>query len=98
MGGPTFGKNSQIIPYFFSDAFPKELLTDLTRGSYVFQINNLSISTGSASCAGKEDWSEAFAIVVEVFDQQELLVQLKHGAGNFAEECCEASKFSQAVC
>ena len=27
-GGPTFGKNSQIIPYFFSDAFPYMLGKD----------------------------------------------------------------------
>ena len=55
---------------------------------------NLSITTRSASCASKEDWSEAFSVVVEVFDQQKLLVQLKHGAGNFVEECCEVSQLS----
>ena len=60
-------------------------------------VFDLSISTGSASRASKKDWCKAFSIVVEVFDQQELLVQLKHGAGNFAEECCEASEFSQAI-
>ena len=54
--------------------------------------SNLSISTRSASCSSKEDWGKAFAIVVEVFDQKELFIQLKHGAANFAEECSEASK------
>ena len=57
---------------------------------------NLSISTGSASCASKENWGKATSVVVEVFDQKELLVQLKHGARNFAEECREASKLFSA--
>ena len=54
---------------------------------------NLSISTGNASGARKKDWGDAFAIVVEVFDQQELgLEQLKHGAGNFVVEFSETPK------
>ena len=58
---------------------------------------NLSISTGSASCAGKEDWGETQSVVVEVFDQKVPLILLKHGAGNFAEEGRETSKLSEAI-
>ena len=53
---------------------------------------NLSISTGRTRSSSKEDWGKAFAVVVEVFYLQELFIQLKHGAANFAEECSEASK------
>ena len=37
-GGPTFGKNSQIIPYFFSDVFPNHKHT-----GYSFDHNGLSL-------------------------------------------------------
>jgi len=60
-------------------------------------LTNLSISTGSASCTGKEDWGETLSVVVEVFDQKVPLILLKHGARNFAEECRETSKLSEAI-
>ena len=53
---------------------------------------NLSISARSATSSSEEDCGKAFAVVVEVFDQKELFIQLKHSAANFVEECSEASK------
>ena len=60
--------------------------------TYFKVFSNLSISTRRARGSSKEDWSQAFAVIVEVFDQKELFIQLKHGAANFAEECSEVSK------
>ena len=54
--------------------------------------SNLSISTRSARGSSKEDWGKAFAVIVEIFDEKELFIQLKDSAADFAEECSEASE------
>ena len=49
-GGPTFGKNSQKIPYFFPEAFPNfQLFKLISTYNYHCQDHHLSFSSSASS-------------------------------------------------